>query len=66
MLERPGQKSSDIIPKGGAAAGKPPVNPNDFEDDPYEFEVKLAEDVNNLVTVANTHKCRSTCQTLGS
>ena len=38
-----------------------PINPNDYKHNAHEFERKLAEDVNKLVTVANTHKCRSTC-----
>ena len=40
---------------------KDPINPADYVDDPSGFEEKLYEDVNHLVKVANTHKCRSTC-----
>ena len=35
---------------------KHPVNPNDDD-----FEQKMKDDVNRLVKVANTHKCRATC-----
>ena len=42
------------------ASYRHPIDPDDYED-PHDFEIRLAEDVNNLVTVANTYKCRGTC-----
>ena len=40
---------------------KHPVNPDDYVNNPDGFKEKLNEDVNQLVKVANTHSCRSTC-----
>ena len=40
---------------------KHPVNPDGFKGNPDGFKEKLNEDVNQLVKVANTHSCRSTC-----
>ena len=37
------------------------VDPSHFKENPSQFKAKLADDVNKLVTVANTHRHSQTC-----